>query len=277
MGWRSEARPTWAFFLEDETILGRGNGRALDEAGWEDCLRLHVGGRLGRRHGTDLSIHPGHPDQLRLPRVRRHGLRGQTQDTALRGRGGEGTSREDDQVACRLLGQRLAEWTAVFVHGRHDQHPANKDIPRLSRRARSTIEIRGSDGLLVHTHFTQSSCPPQFLQLPTFLTMKTPLIAIFGLLLTTAATPADKTTVSIVGDAFHLNGSPTYPGREWRGHKVEGRLMNSRMVQGIFDDRNSATVKRWAYPNTGKWDASATPTNSSRPCPWKKRAFFPHP
>lgn len=33
---------------------------------------------------------------------------------------------DDAQAACRLLGQRLAEWTAVFVHGRKDQHPATK-------------------------------------------------------------------------------------------------------------------------------------------------------
>ena len=32
----------------------------------------------------------------------------------------------DDQAACRLLGQRLAEWTATFVHGRKDQHPVGK-------------------------------------------------------------------------------------------------------------------------------------------------------
>ena len=32
----------------------------------------------------------------------------------------------DEQAACRLLGQRLAEWTATFVHGRKDQHPAGK-------------------------------------------------------------------------------------------------------------------------------------------------------
>ena len=31
--------------------------------------------------------------------------------------------------------------------------------------------------------------------------------------------------------------------------------MNSRMIQGIFDDRNPDTVTRWAYPDTGKWDA----------------------
>jgi NAD(P)H dehydrogenase (quinone) len=33
---------------------------------------------------------------------------------------------EDAQAACRLLGKRLAEWTAVLVHGRKDQHPAAK-------------------------------------------------------------------------------------------------------------------------------------------------------
>ena len=32
----------------------------------------------------------------------------------------------DDQAACRLLGQRLAEWTATFVHGRKEQHPVGK-------------------------------------------------------------------------------------------------------------------------------------------------------
>ncbi len=64
-----------------------------------------------------------------------------------------------------------------------------------------------------------------------------------------------KTTVTIVGDSFHINGAPTYAGREWRGHKIKGLLMNSRMVQGIFDDQNPATAIRWAYPDTGKWDS----------------------
>ena len=64
-----------------------------------------------------------------------------------------------------------------------------------------------------------------------------------------------KTAVSIVGDAFHISGRPTYEGRTFHGHKIEGLLLNSRMVQGIFDDLNSETVKNWAYPDTGKWDA----------------------
>jgi hypothetical protein len=64
-----------------------------------------------------------------------------------------------------------------------------------------------------------------------------------------------KTTVSIVGDAFFINGQPTYAGRTWNGHKIEGLLMNSRVVQGIFDDLNPETAGQWAYPDTGKWDA----------------------
>src|SRR5882724_9600312 len=64
-----------------------------------------------------------------------------------------------------------------------------------------------------------------------------------------------KTVISIQGDEFYLNGHPTYEGRVWQGHKIQGLLLNSRMVQGIFDDRNPATLKRWAYPDTGRWDA----------------------
>ena len=70
-----------------------------------------------------------------------------------------------------------------------------------------------------------------------------------------AADPPRKTEVSIVADAFHINGQPTYAGRTWQGHKIEGLLLNSRMVQGTFDDLNPETVNLWAYPDTKKWDA----------------------
>jgi hypothetical protein len=62
------------------------------------------------------------------------------------------------------------------------------------------------------------------------------------------------TAVSIAGDAFHINGKPTYAGRRYNGLKIEGLLLNSRMVQGIFDDLNPETRAKWAYPDTGKWD-----------------------
>lgn len=65
---------------------------------------------------------------------------------------------------------------------------------------------------------------------------------------------AHHTTLTISGDSFFINGEPTFQGRSWHGHNVEGLLPNSRMVQGIFDDLNPATRSAWAYPDTGKWD-----------------------
>jgi NAD(P)H dehydrogenase (quinone) len=38
---------------------------------------------------------------------------------------------EDPQNACRKLGKRLAEWTAVFCDGRRDQHPLAKSDERM--------------------------------------------------------------------------------------------------------------------------------------------------
>lgn len=64
---------------------------------------------------------------------------------------------------------------------------------------------------------------------------------------------AGATVVGIQGADFTINGRPTYEGRTWRGHRIEGLLLNSRMVQGIFDDLNPQTRSRWAYPD-GPWD-----------------------
>lgn len=65
-----------------------------------------------------------------------------------------------------------------------------------------------------------------------------------------------KTVVGIQCEKFLINGIPTYKGRIWQGFPVEGLLMNSRMVQGIFDDLNPETADRWKYADTQKWDAN---------------------
>ena len=62
------------------------------------------------------------------------------------------------------------------------------------------------------------------------------------------------THITIEGDRFFINGEPTYKGRTFRGHRIEGLLLNSRMVQATFDDANPETRSRWAYPDTGVWD-----------------------
>jgi len=63
-----------------------------------------------------------------------------------------------------------------------------------------------------------------------------------------------QTKVEIKKDQFYINGKPTYEGRQWQGNKIEGLLINSRMVQGIFDDLNHDNVAEFAYPDTKKWD-----------------------
>lgn len=63
-----------------------------------------------------------------------------------------------------------------------------------------------------------------------------------------------KTTVSIEGENFLINGIPTLKGIVWNGINMEGLLPNSRMVQGIFDDENPETVGNWVYPDTKSWD-----------------------
>src|SRR4051812_29002596 len=69
-----------------------------------------------------------------------------------------------------------------------------------------------------------------------------------------------RTEVTIRGDAFLINGRPTYPGRTFEGKRVEGLLMNVRVVQGIFDDLNAETAPRWVYPDTKKWDPDRNTT-----------------
>jgi hypothetical protein len=64
-----------------------------------------------------------------------------------------------------------------------------------------------------------------------------------------------RTAVAIDGSAFLIDGKPTYSGRTWRGRRVEGLLLNARMVQATFDDSNPETRSRWVYPDTGRWDA----------------------
>jgi hypothetical protein len=94
--------------------------------------------------------------------------------------------------------------------------------------------------------------------------------ALLGLLLLAGTTLADqaaddkaaakaaeeKRSTAVTTDAarFLINGRPTYQGRTWEGHSIAGLLLNSRMVQATFDDRNPKTVALWAYPDTKQWD-----------------------
>jgi hypothetical protein len=86
---------------------------------------------------------------------------------------------------------------------------------------------------------------------------------------------AAKTSVAIQGDRFFINGRPTYEGRTYQGLKIEGLLMNSRMVQGIYDDLNPETRSRWNYPDTGKWDAERNTREFIAAMPeWRKHGLL---
>lgn len=65
---------------------------------------------------------------------------------------------------------------------------------------------------------------------------------------------AGSTTIAIEGDEFLINGQPTYAGRFWNGHRIQGLLFNARTVQATFDDANPETRGRWVYPDSGTWD-----------------------
>lgn len=83
------------------------------------------------------------------------------------------------------------------------------------------------------------------------------------------------TALSILSDKFHINGQPTYKGRSWKGSSIEGLLMNSRMVQATFDDRNPETITRWAYPDTKKWDADRNTSEFIAMLPvWRKHGLL---
>jgi hypothetical protein len=62
------------------------------------------------------------------------------------------------------------------------------------------------------------------------------------------------TTIAIQGNEFWVDGQPTYAGRTFEGHNIQGLLFNVRAVQATFDDANPTTRTRWQYPDTGEWD-----------------------
>jgi hypothetical protein len=84
-----------------------------------------------------------------------------------------------------------------------------------------------------------------------------------------------RTDVTIRGDAFYINGKPTYAGRTFNGKRVEGLLMNARVVQGIFDDLNPETASRWVYPDTKRWDPDRNTSEFVAAMPeWKRHGVL---
>jgi hypothetical protein len=68
-----------------------------------------------------------------------------------------------------------------------------------------------------------------------------------------AANPAKHTSVAIRGRDFFLDSKPSFAGRSFGGHSIQGLLFTSRMANAIVDDRNPQTRGVWEYPD-GPWD-----------------------
>ena len=88
-------------------------------------------------------------------------------------------------------------------------------------------------------------------------------------------TGARKTELAIDGERFLIGNKLTYPGRQWRGHKIEGLLMNTRMVLGFFDDQNPVTIANWNYPDTKQWDPARNTREFLAAMPaWRKHGVL---
>lgn len=60
--------------------------------------------------------------------------------------------------------------------------------------------------------------------------------------------------VEIEGEAFLLDGEPTYADIPGVNPEALGKLINARMVQALFDDENPETRRLWRYPDGSEFD-----------------------
>ena len=105
--------------------------------------------------------------------------------------------------------------------------------------------------------------------------MKPLLLSLLASIAVASAADRPRTVVSIDGEKFLLNGKPTYAGRVWDGVSIEGMLMNSRMVQGAFDDLNPATRSRWTFPDGKPWNADRNTSEFIAAMPeWKRHGLL---
>ena len=79
--------------------------------------------------------------------------------------------------------------------------------------------------------------------------------------------PPRMTAIGIDGEDWLIDGAPTYAGRVFRGWRIEGLLLNSRMANGLFDDENPLTRHLWAYPDMGAWDPERNTLELARALP----------
>lgn len=67
--------------------------------------------------------------------------------------------------------------------------------------------------------------------------------------------------IDIQNEDFLIDGRITFLGRHFQGHRIEGLLPNSRMIQGIFDDLNPETRPQWQLSDGSAFDADQPENN----------------
>ncbi len=69
-----------------------------------------------------------------------------------------------------------------------------------------------------------------------------------------ATSEVARMTVAIEGERFLIDGKPTYADVPNVNPRALGMLLNSRMVQALFDDENPQTRSLWRYPDGSEFD-----------------------
>ena len=81
-----------------------------------------------------------------------------------------------------------------------------------------------------------------------------PTVLGFALTAQLIKTEVAKVRVTIEGEKFLIDGKPTYSDVPNVNPKALGMLLNSRMVQALFDDENPQTRHLWRYPDGSEFD-----------------------
>ena len=103
---------------------------------------------------------------------------------------------------------------------------------------------------------------------------RSPLGFLLPLLVLALRLRAGTTEVSLSSDEFRVNGVPTLAGVIWQGHRLQGQLLGIHGAQAAVDETDPAAAAKWAYPDTGRWDADRNAREFAEAIPeWRRHGL----
>lgn len=103
---------------------------------------------------------------------------------------------------------------------------------------------------------------------------RSPFAYLLPLLAAAMGLHAGVSEVTLSGDEFRVNGVPTLAGALWQGHRIQGQLIGIHGSQAAFDERDPAAAARWAYKDTGRWDADRNSREFAEAIPeWRRHGI----